>query len=587
MSYIVFARKWRPKDFSGVLGQNHVVTTLSNAITQNRVAHAYIFSGPRGVGKTTTARVFAMALNCKNPPTPSPCGACDSCKEIASAVNLDVMEIDGASSRGIDEVRALRENIKFSPSRGKYKIYIIDEVHMLTEEAFNALLKTLEEPPAHAVFIFATTRLNKIPPTILSRCQRFEFRRLSASEITGKLKEIAVSEKVDIDDDALYLTARAAEGSMRDAESILDQLVSFCGRKIDLKSAASILGIVGQDALFAFTEKVIAKDTPGVLILVNEIISGGKDMAQFLSSLVGHFRNLLVAKVGKDLPKLIDLPAEAIDLIRSQAELLTAEDLLNCMTILMNAQEAAKKALSQRVPFELAAIRLTQREDVSSLPLILKKISELEGRIGAEAKTDAKPVIIPPARIQRRDDNESGEKNMLRGEGQVMVEVEMEEGPSGLTPLEKVADFNFVRKENFFKGAKEQSSITGLTLEKICEIWPSLIKSIALKKMSVAIFLRAAQPLKLEDDVFTIAFSQDNRFHKESVEANSNRQIIESALKEILGREVKAAFKVVEALENKVALQDSFQEEEQEDTHEVIKSALNIFGGNLNKEGRH
>ena len=320
MSYIVFARKWRPKDFDSVLGQEHVTTTLRNAIAQSRVAHAYIFSGPRGVGKTTTARIFAMALNCKNGPTKEPCGACDSCKEISNGTNLDVIEMDGASNRGIDEVRALRENIKFAPTRGKYKVYIIDEVHMLTEEAFNALLKTLEEPPAHAIFIFATTRPYKVPSTILSRCQRFDFKRLTVNEITGKLKEIVKSEKLEIEEEALYTIARAAEGAMRDAESMLDQLVSFCGKKIDAESATAISGTVGHEVLFDFTEKVINKDTAGILKLVDSVIASGKDIPQFVNSLVVHFRNILIARASDEPEGLIDLPKEMIGRLAAQAK---------------------------------------------------------------------------------------------------------------------------------------------------------------------------------------------------------------------------------------------------------------------------
>src|SRR3990167_2713251 len=401
MSYIVFARKWRPKDFNSVLGQEHVTTTLRNAIAQNRVAHAYIFSGPRGVGKTTTARIFAMALNCKDGPTKEPCGACDSCREISNGTNLDVIEIDGASNRGIDEVRALRENIKFAPTRGKFKVYIIDEVHMLTEEAFNALLKTLEEPPAHAIFIFATTRPYKVPSTILSRCQRFDFKRLTVNEIAGKLKEIIKSEKLDIEEEAIYTIARAAEGSMRDAESMLDQLVSFCGKKIDLESAASILGMIGQGVLFDFTDKVITKDTSGILKVVDRTISGGKDIPQFLNSLIGHFRNLLIAKVGEDPQSLIDLPKESVERISAQAKSFTSESLLYILSVLANTQDAVRRAISQRIPLELAAIRLTRREDLSSLSSILSRLSEIEKRLEAKGNP---PATQPHAQDSRREE---------------------------------------------------------------------------------------------------------------------------------------------------------------------------------------
>jgi DNA polymerase-3 subunit gamma/tau len=549
MSYIVFARKWRPKDFDSVLGQEHVTTTLRNAIANNRVAHAYIFSGPRGVGKTTTARIFAMALNCKENKGKGscglcrPCGTCDSCKEISSGTNLDVIEIDGASNRGIDEVRSLRENIKFAPTRGKYKIYIIDEVHMLTEEAFNALLKTLEEPPTHAIFIFATTRPYKVPSTIISRCQRFDFKRLTVNEIAGKLREIAKSEKLEIEEEALYTVARAAEGAMRDAESMLDQLVSFCGKKIDTGSAASLSGTVGQDVLFDFTDKVINKDTPGILKLVDVMISGGKDIPQFINSVIVHFRNLLITKTADNLEDMIDLPKEIIAKLSEQAGPFTNETLLYILTVLMNAQDEVRRAISQRIPLELAAIRLTRRDDIFSLTTILDRIGQLEKKLGGASGGDMPaPRPAPKAEV-----NEI--KEVIEGK----------------------------------PASKPSAAGQGLSFELICEAWPGLLRGILSKKMSVALFLQPAQPLKLEDRILTIAFSREHKFNKEALEGNGNRKVIEAALNDILKHEVKVEMKVVEALEKKVSVDDLLREEHEEETHEVVKSALEIFGGNIKR----
>ncbi|MDD5073363.1 MAG: DNA polymerase III subunit gamma/tau [Candidatus Omnitrophica bacterium] len=548
MSYIVFARKWRPKDFDSVLGQEHVTTTLRNAIAQNRVAHAYIFSGPRGVGKTTTARIFAMALNCKNGPTKEPCGACDSCKEISNGTNLDVIEIDGASNRGIDEVRALRENIKFAPTRGKYKVYIIDEVHMLTEEAFNALLKTLEEPPAHAIFIFATTRPYKVPSTILSRCQRFDFKRLTVNEITGKLKEIAKSEKLEIEEEALYTVARAAEGAMRDAESMLDQLVSFCGKKIDAESATAVSGTVGHEVLFDFTEKVINKDTAGILKLVDSVIASGKDIPQFVNSLVVHFRNILIARTSDDPEGLIDLPKEMIGRLAVQAKSFSNETLLYILTVLMGAQDSVRRAISQRIPLELAAIRLTRRDDLVSLTSMLDRIEQLEKKLGSGA---GKPESKAAPQPQHKNEKISEPAKDAEKKEHFDVEVEVE--------------------------------ATGLSFERICEVWPNLLREILSKKMSLALFLQPGQPLKLQDSVLTIAFSREHVFHKEALETNGNRKMIENALSGILKHNVRIDMKVVEALEKKVSVEDLLQEERQEETHEVVKSALEIFGGNLKR----
>ena len=280
MSYIVLARKWRPQNFDEVVGQPHITTTLKNAISLGRVAHAYLFTGPRGIGKTSTARILAKALNCTQGPTIHPCDRCDSCKEIMVSNSLDVLEIDGASNRGIDEIRNLRENVRFAPAKGRFKVYIIDEVHMLTQEAFNALLKTLEEPPHHVKFIFATTRPHKIPPTILSRCQRFDFKRIPVNDLLAKLKNIAEVEKLKVSKEALFYIARVSEGSMRDAESILDQLASFCDSTIEVNDVVSVLGKVDQDVLFELAQALIDKDAGKGLGLINEL----KMMARTLCS---------------------------------------------------------------------------------------------------------------------------------------------------------------------------------------------------------------------------------------------------------------------------------------------------------------
>jgi len=316
MEYQTFALRWRPQTFDEVVGQEHITTTLKNAIRQNRIAHAYLFAGPRGTGKTSTARILAKALNCKEGPKPEPCNKCENCKEITASNSLDVLEIDGASNRGIDEIRALKENVKLSPSSSRYKIYIIDEVHMLTEEAFNALLKTLEEPPEHVKFIFATTRPQKILPTILSRCQRFDFRRIPTKDIVERLKEISKKEKLRVDEDALYLIAKSADGSLRDAESILDQFSSYENKGVTKEDVNSILGSVGQEFLFNMMQKIIDKDTKGTLGLLNEAINKGKNLSMFVSEFIEHIRNMMIAKETDNYKELIDASDEYLKTIK-------------------------------------------------------------------------------------------------------------------------------------------------------------------------------------------------------------------------------------------------------------------------------
>jgi len=358
MSYTVFALKWRPKNFAEIIGQVHIVSTLKNAIQKNRLAHAYLFAGPRGVGKTSTARILAKALNCKSGPTINPCSQCPACIEISEGRSFDVIEIDGASNRGIDEIRVLRENVKFAPTLGKFKVYIIDEVHMLTQEAFNALLKTLEEPPEFVKFIFATTQPHKVIPTILSRCQRFDFRRISAMEIAAQLERIVSLEKVDVDKEVLFAIAKASDGSLRDAESILDQLISFSQQRISLQDVVSVLGLVEQEALFEITDKIIKKDAKAVLGLFNDLIDSGKDISVFLPSLIEHFRNLMIAKVTSADSELIDLPQEICQRLLRQSELLSLEEIFTTFNILVNTQEMSKRFESLRIPLEISLVRL-------------------------------------------------------------------------------------------------------------------------------------------------------------------------------------------------------------------------------------
>jgi DNA polymerase-3 subunit gamma/tau len=359
MSYTVFALKWRPKNFDEITGQSHIVNQLKSAIQKDRLAHAYLFSGPRGVGKTSTARILAKALNCQKGPTAEPCGKCPSCLDIAAGRSLDVIEIDGASNRGIDEIRTLRENVKFCPTNGKFKVYIIDEVHQITSDGFNALLKTLEEPPEFVKFIFATTQPNKVPATILSRCQRLDFRRISVMEIIAQLEKIIAAEKVKVDKDVLFAVARASDGALRDAESILDQLVSFAKDKVSLEDVVSMLGMVETNTLFEITDKIISKDPGSALELLNGIIDNGKDATIFLSDLIEHFRNLMVAKVSRENSPLIDLPEDVCKKLLEQSKALSMEEIFSCFTVLVNTQETAKRMESLRIPLEISLVRLS------------------------------------------------------------------------------------------------------------------------------------------------------------------------------------------------------------------------------------
>ena len=363
MDYQVSARKYRPGTFDDVVGQSHVVQTLMNAVETKRIAHAYLFSGTRGVGKTTVARILAKALNCEQGPTGHPCNTCVNCVEITQGTSVDVMEIDGASNTSVDDVREIRENVKFSPFRGHYRVYIIDEVHMLSNSAFNALLKTLEEPPSHVVFIFATTEIHKIPATILSRCQHYNFRRIARQEIIDRLRHIAAQDGMTIEDRSFTALARASEGSMRDGLSLLDQAVAFSGKTIAHADLEVLLGAVPQELVQGMSAAILAQDSPAALAVLANLLDQGHDLKAFCSDVVEHLRNLLVASVvpaGPELQGLIEASAEDIQQLAAAARTLTPEQLQELLTIFSQAEDSLRYSAHPRFVLEAAAVRATR-----------------------------------------------------------------------------------------------------------------------------------------------------------------------------------------------------------------------------------
>jgi len=551
--YIVFARKYRPQTFAEIIGQSHITTTLANAISQNRVAHAYLFAGPRGIGKTTTARILAKALDCEKGPTTSPCNHCASCNEITNSISLDILEIDGASNRGIEEIRNLRDNIKFAPSRGKYKIYIIDEVHMLTAEAFNALLKTLEEPPPHVKFIFATTQPHKVPPTILSRCQRFDFRRISTKDIFENLKRISGKEGLKTGDEVLSLIARYADGSMRDAEVILDQITSFATTSPGTDEVKKILGLVGEDVLFGLSTAIKEKDAVSGLKIIDELINTGKDSAQIITGLIEHFRNLAVLKISKDLSALVEVAEEKVRRYEDEARKFSIEEILYAIYTLANAIDFVRKSNMGRVPLEAGFIKLARMGPVASLDEITKRIAALEG----DMKADPGPAPCPekaskPAPIAE-DPVENSTKEALPGRA---------------------------------------DSIDGITGS-----WGMVLSRIKEKKISVASYLQRGYPAALENAVLSIGFPKECSFYKEALDSPDYRQLIEGAIKEVSGTEVRVKFITpeVSGIKNNISEEypkygnegdkaaDEPHPQEGHAVEPIIKDALQMFNGRLKK----
>ncbi len=547
MPYLVLARKYRPQTLDELIGQEHVVTTLKNAIRMGRLAQAYLFTGQRGVGKTSTARILAKSLDCVQGPTVSPCGQCDTCKEISSSTSLDVLEIDGASNRGIDEIRNLRENVKFSPTRGKFKIYIIDEVHMLTEPAFNALLKTLEEPPQHVKFIFATTQPSKIPLTILSRCQRFDFRPIPMDSILLKLREIIKQEKLKVKDDALFYIARGCQGSLRDAESILDQLASYCEKEIGFEDVVSVLGAYDQRVLFEFTQAVISKDPRELLMMVEREINDGKAGNQLISSLVDYFRGLMIAKLSDEPARLINLPAESVSQMAAQAGSFYIEEIIYIIDILINAQLSIRKGVLARVALEMAVVKIARRDLLVCLGEVLDRLNELESKLKGDDRERPEEVV------QQRP-QEAAVKPAADGQ-----ETAEEITPEGASPDDP--------------GSPE------ISLSQVKRHWRNLLDILGKQKMSIATFLIKGNLVRTDGDIVTIGFLPEFSFYRENLERKENKRIIEENFSQLLGRKLRVAFCTIAQPVEQAAL----TEDRQPEIPPIVRSALDIFKGRIIK----
>ena len=512
MSYEVFARKYRPQTFDDLVGQTHVSRTLKNAVAQNRLAHAYLFVGPRGVGKTSTARILAKSLNCVKGPTITPCGECDNCREIAGGNSLDVIEIDGASNRGIDDVRELRDHARYAPAKSRLKIYIIDEVHMLTKEAFNALLKTLEEPPEHVKFIFATTEPQKVLATILSRCQRFDLHRIPANLIAQHLQFIAKKEKITLETAAAHAIARGAEGGLRDAESMLDQLVAFCGEKISESDVLSIFGFTSEQTMIDLTGRILRGETPAAIDLLHQQSESGKDMMRLMADLIAYLRDLLVFKVKPDALKE-DVDVDVQKSLAAQAELISTDRLLELIDQFAAAEGRMKWAPNKKLHFEVAIIKAIQSLGQATLDEVIEKLGELRDNGGAP--TPAAPSV-----------------QSVAGMGDAVRRDKADASRVG------------INDPGYSKARVEENSAT----VEPQRLWERVLARIPAQKGFVRNSASAAHVLGIEGRNLKLGFAAGDKAMMDILGTQANRKFVETLLHEITGKDLSLKLAVNEEL---------------------------------------
>jgi DNA polymerase-3 subunit gamma/tau len=507
MTYVVLALKWRPQTFDQVAGQEAIASTLRNAILTERTAHAYLFTGPRGVGKTSTARILAKALNCVKGPTPDPCNQCDPCKEITTGRSLDVLEIDGASNRGIDDIRELRESVRYAPASGRVKVYIIDEVHMLTTDAFNALLKTLEEPPGHVVFVLATTEPLKVPATIVSRCQRYDFSRLRLRDTVARMETICKEEQIEISDDALSLIGRRAEGSMRDALTLLDQVIASGRSPIDGTAVAEALGIAGRDLYFSISEAILEQDASSALSLLGTAYGEGQNLQEVAEELVAHLRNLLILSVDEKMRDLVDATDVERDRYRTQAGRMKPADLVRQLHIAIDAAARMRRSAFPRVLLEVAVAEICLMPRAADLTDWLRKLPSE----GAEIAGQDLPAS-----------SSGGTKRARKGKGSATLSSEIDpaaraDAPQPTTPV----------------GATDLDP-SGPTSD-----WHDVVRKVRSRRPALAASLDGTEVTGEEGGYLMIRFPESKaRFGSVILERGENRPVLQEAIREVYGRPV-------------------------------------------------
>lgn len=524
MGYTALYREWRPQNFYDIVGQEHITTTVKNQILNDRIAHAYLFCGTRGTGKTTTAKVFAKALNCLDLHDGEPCNKCEMCQKINDGLSIDVTELDAASNNGVDKIRDIIDDVKYPPQEGKYKVYIMDEVHMLSTGAVNAFLKTLEEPPKNVIFILATTDPQKLPITILSRCQRFDFKRINNNEIIGRLRKIVTEQNALADDKSLALIARVSDGAMRDALSILDQAISMGNGAVEYDVLVSMLGLVTNDHLFSLTNSVIQRNVEKSINIIDEVVYAGKDIYLFIKDLVSHYRNILMAKVTNNPEEVLDMSEENIALIKEQASKIRAEEIMRYIRILQEAESNAKISKQARLYLELAIIKMCKVEYDTSNEVILSRLNKLEEGL---KNGSLKVVSANSAEANTNSKKETAIKNVKQD-------------------VKRTISHNITGNED-----------SKVTLNDIQRAWKDILERIkARRKMIVYASMVTGKPIECRNGILTIEYEDQYKFNKDRLEKPENKAVIQEVLAELFREDMKIVFEVEESSNNEKSMED-------------------------------
>ena len=526
MAYTALYREWRPRTFYDVVGQEHITTTLKNQILNNRIAHAYLFCGTRGTGKTSTAKVFAKALNCLNLKDGEPCNECEMCKKINEGLAIDVTELDAASNNGVDKIRDIIDDVKYPPQEARYKVYIMDEVHMLSAGAVNAFLKTLEEPPNNVIFILATTDPQKLPITILSRCQRFDFKRINNSDITARLRKIVNDQNVLADERSLNLIARVSDGAMRDSLSILDQAISMGNGNVDYNTVVSMLGLVTNEHLFNLVNAVIQRSVEKSIEIIEDVIYSGKDIYLFIKDLIAHYRNLLMVKVTNNPEEVLDMSEENIALIKEQGARLRAEEIMRCIRILQETENNAKLSKQARLYCELAVIKMCKIEYDTSNEVMLTRLNKLE-------------------------------ESLRNGSIKVATATKEVSQISASKPVNTITNNKVVKEQYSNVGNVSENSDSKITINDVKKSWKDIIERFkARREMIISSLIMIGKPVECSNGVITVEFDSQNEFAKNRLSEAKNRDVINDVFFEIFREKVKVNFVVQSDYNNGKSTED-------------------------------